>query len=104
VAGTGIINFRASEINIITLKPGEKISEIMIWDQHSVGEATQTFPPNKPVPYAKGRYRIWGYAGLSSWSGYEHPDNPLRYFEYTLPDGTLVRTVLETPPIDISLV
>lgn len=92
------------EMNTITLKPGESISEIIIWDQHSAGEATQTFPPTKPVPCPKGRYRIYGYAGFSNWFGYERIDNPLRYFEYTKPDGTLAKTVLETPGVDIRLV
>jgi hypothetical protein len=99
------LTLESSEISVVTLKPGESMSEIMFWDQYSVGEATQAFPPNKPFPCAKGHYRIWGYAGLSSWSGYEHPDNPLRYFEYVSPTtNELKRVVLETPPIDIWLV
>jgi len=92
------------EITSVSLRPGNSISQIMIWDQHSAGEATQAFPPKKPVPCAKGPYRIWGYAGLSNWSGYDWPQNPLRYFQYVAPDGTLKSVVLETPSIEILLV
>jgi len=98
------LTLETPEISLVTLRPGDGISQLIIWDQHSAGEATQMFPPTKPVPCAKGPYRVWGYAGFSSWFGYERLDNPLRYFQYEALNGTLVSVVLETPGVDVSLV
>lgn len=98
------LTLESPEITLVTLSPGDGISQLIIWDQHSAGEATQTFPPTKPVPCAKGPYRIWGYAGFSLWSLYPTLDNPLRYLQYEALNGTLVSVVLETPGLDISLV
>jgi len=91
------------EIEVITLKPRESISQLLVWNQNNdaTGAAGHGWLFTEIAP--KGKYRIEGYAGHGKFDDPWTPDNPLRYFEYTLPDGTLIRTVLKTPGIDITL-
>ena len=88
------------EINTVKLKPGEKISELLIWKQNYVYDTTH---PRRGL-VTKGTYRIEGSVGHGKINAPWFPENPLRFFEYTLPNGTLVRTVLKTPGIKINLV
>jgi len=92
------------DVNTVTLGPGQGIGQLFFWEQKYDGCAyagvdsggwllTQSAP--------KGRYRIEGIAGLGYWPGLQ--DNPLRYFQYSLPNGTLISTVLWTPGIDVTL-
>lgn len=98
------ITLEKPEIDTIALKPGEKISQTLTWNQNFNG--WQGFAGGEGYyqvqPAAKGKYRIDGFAGFARWP--DSPENPQRFFEYVLPDGTLVSAVLQTPGIDISLV
>jgi len=97
------ITLEEPEINSVTLKPGEYVSQTLIWNHlHDNNALAGGWIQVEPAP--KGRYRIEGFAGFSRPPSPWAPDNPLRYFEYTLPNGTLIRTVLKTPGIDITLV
>jgi hypothetical protein len=95
------ISLEPPEINTVTLRPGESITDTLIWDQYY-----DAWTSARPRALAiKGKYRIIGYAGFANvllvWA--QTTDNPDRYFEYISKDGSLVRVVLETPGIDIVL-
>jgi len=94
------ITLEPPEINTIILKPGEGISQTLIWDQFCKGGGGGITPQVELAP--KGKYRIEGFAGFGDWPG-PYSKNSQRFFEYALPDGTLVSAVLQTPGIDISL-
>ena len=99
------ISLEPLEISIVTLKPGESITDTLIWDQYYDGNSVAGGWIQTQLA-TKGKYRIVGYAGLANiptigaWGA---TDNPDRYFEYISKDGSLVRVVLETPGIDIVL-
>jgi len=63
------------------------------------GESNQCAYQTAP----KGKYRVEGFAGFGRWGDPSSPENPQRFFEYVLPDGTLSSTVLQTSGIDIVL-
>lgn len=98
------LHLEPPDVNIITLKPGKGIGKSFSWNQNYDGCAYAGIDSGgwllvELAP--KGRYRIEGIAGLGYWPGLE--DNPLRYFEYTAANGTLISTVLWTPGIDVTL-
>lgn len=98
------LHLEPPDVNIITLGPGEGIGESFSWNQNYDGCAYAGIDSGgwllvELAP--KGRYRIEGIAGLGYWPGLQ--DNPLRFFEYTSPNGTLISTVLWTPGIDVTL-
>jgi len=87
------------EIDTVVLRPSEEINKTLVWDHRQYQYAL--FLPSS----TKGKYRVEGFAGFSPLTyGLWSSDYPLRFFEYISPNGTLVRTVLQTPSIDISLV
>jgi len=92
------------EMNTVTLKPGEGISQLLTWNQNNdaTGAAGLGWLFTETAP--KGVYKIEGYAGHGNFGDVWTPENPLRFFEYALPDGRLVSTVLKTPTIEIKLV
>jgi len=97
------ITLEPAEMDTFVLRPGEKISQILTWNQLFDGSASAGgWYQTELAP--KGKYRIEGFAGLGRWDDPWTPDNPLRFFEYVTSSGTLVSTVLETPGIDVALV
>jgi len=94
------ISLEQPDISTVTLSPGEGISHSFLWNQYYSGGGGEGWTPQVELA-PKGRYRIEGIAGFGRWS--RVADNPLRYFEYTLPDGVLISAVIQTPGIDIVL-
>jgi len=92
------------EMNTVTLRPGEGIGQLLIWNQNNdaTGAAGGGWLFTETAP--KGVYKIEGYAGHGNFGDVWTPENPLRFFEYTVPDGRLVSTILKTPAIEIKLV
>jgi len=97
------ITLEPPEIDTFVLRPGEKISQTLTWNQLFDGSASAGgWYQTELVP--KGKYRLEGFAGLGRWDDPWSPDNPQRFFEYVTSNGTLISTVLKTPGIDVSLV
>jgi len=94
------ITLEPPDVSTVTLSPGEETSQLFLWNQCYSGGGGEGWTPQVELA-PKGRYRIEGIAGLGRWSRVE--DNPLRYFEYTGPNGILVSAVMQTPGIDIVL-
>jgi len=96
------VTLEPPDVNIVTLRPAEGISQLFFWNQQHSGGGEVGWLGSAQVGLApKGRYRIEGVAGFGRSPG--GPDNPLRFFEYTAPNGTLISTVLWTPGIDVTL-
>jgi len=98
------ITLEPPEMSTFVLRPGEKISQTLTWDQLYDGSGGEAFSGSQTQLAPKGKYRVEGFAGFARWHDPWSPENPLRFFEYVSANGTLVSTVLKTPGIDISLV
>jgi hypothetical protein len=105
-AWTAIFNYstlEAPEVNTVTLKPGDSIDQWLEWNQKNdaTGPAGMGWLFTEMAP--KGVYQVEGYAGHGNFGDSWTPENPLRYFDYTLPGGKLVHTVIKAPRLEIVL-